>query len=58
MVTFVYTKNEDVINELERGGEQFIKINDDGTHVYAVSPTSQFKFDNQDETYISNKIRF
>jgi len=55
---FVYTKNEEVINELERGGEQFIKISDDGTHVYAVSPASKFKFDNQDETHISNKIRF
>ena len=58
MVVFVYTQNENVINELERDGAQFIKIGNDGTYVYAASPDSKFKFDSQDQTYISNKLRF
>lgn len=58
MVMFVYTKNNKVIKNFDRDNERPIKINKDGTHVYVLSSASSFKFDNQDETYISNKLRF
>lgn len=58
MIMFVYTKNNQVIKDLESDGERLIKVNDDGTYVYTLSSVSNFKFDNQDETYISKKLRF
>lgn len=58
MVMFVYTKNMQVIEALEKDGNKFIKKGDDDTFVYALSPTSKFQFDDQKETYISNKLRF
>jgi len=56
---FVYTKNPDVIERLEKDGAQLLQTKQDGTKVFALSPTSNYWFfENKSETIISDRLTF
>lgn len=55
---FVYTKNKRVIKQLEVEKCPLIQTRSDGVKVYALPPTSTFIFEEQKNTWISNKLTF
>lgn len=58
MNNFIYTTNENVIAELEAQGCALLKKTDKGISIYALSPTSTFKFEKQDNTWLTNQLTF
>lgn len=58
MTNFIYTTNQQVIETLESQGCTLLKKTDKGIYVYALSPTSTFKFEKQDNTWLSNQLTF
>lgn len=55
---FVYTKNRHVIKELQAEGCKLINKRADGVMVYALLPSSKFKFEKQKNTWLSNSLTF
>lgn len=54
---FVYTKNEEVIKQLEKDCK-FIQKRSDGISVYVLLPSSTYKFANEENTWLSNLLTF
>lgn len=55
---FVYTKNKKVIKRLEADNCKFMQKRSDGISVYALSPSSTFKFSNEKNTWVSSMLTF
>lgn len=55
---FVYTKNKRVIKQLEADKCPLMQTRSDGVKIYALSPTSTFIFEEQKNTWVSNKLTF
>lgn len=55
---FVYTRDEEVILKLEHDKCPLIKVNQDGTYVFALPSTSNYSFAENKETIISKTLLF
>ena len=56
---FIYTRNEQVIEQLERDGAPLLQTLPDGTKVYVLSPTSNYWFfSDKPETKLSDRLTF
>ena len=55
---FVYTKNKRVMKQLEEDGCKLIQTRSDGVRIYTLSPSSTFTFEEQKNTWLSNKLTF
>lgn len=55
---FVYTRDRKVIEQLEHDKCKLLKILPDDTHVFAITPTSNYSFAKYKETKIMNKLTF
>lgn len=58
MNNFIYTTNAQVIADLEKQGCTLLRKTDKGISIYALSPTSTFKFEKQDNTWLTNQLTF
>lgn len=58
MMNFLYTKNSNVIEDLAGKGSLLIKKREDGVHVYVAPPTSNFQYEKQKDTWLTDQIVF
>lgn len=55
---FVYTKNDEVIKQLEGSGAKLLKVTDRDILVYALPPTLSFNFNQKEDTWCSDTFTF
>lgn len=55
---FVYTKNNYVKEALEQQGCKLMQKTKNGIHIYALSPTVSFNFEEYQDTWCSNTLTF